>query len=66
MGNLAGKVAIVTGAASGIGKATAIRLAADGAQVIATDVAPAPAYPAGIEFLRQDVADGANVDASRQ
>jgi NAD(P)-dependent dehydrogenase (short-subunit alcohol dehydrogenase family) len=48
MGNLAGKVAIVTGAASGIGKATAARLAADGAAVIATDIAPAPAYSSGI------------------
>ena len=59
MGNLAGKVAIVTGAASGIGKATAARLAADGAKVIATDIAPVPAYSAGIEFLQQDVADPA-------
>lgn len=57
MGNLAGKVAIVTGAASGIGKATATRLASDGAQVIATDVVPPPDYPGGIEFLHQDVAD---------
>jgi 3-oxoacyl-[acyl-carrier protein] reductase len=34
----AGKAAIVTGAASGIGKATAARLAAEGANVLAVDV----------------------------
>ena len=35
---LKGKVAIVTGAASGIGRATALRLAAEGANVVAVDV----------------------------
>ncbi len=35
---LAGKTAIVTGGASGIGRATSIRLAAEGAQVISVDV----------------------------
>lgn len=57
MNNLAGKVAIVTGAASGIGLAAALRLCTDGAQVIATDIAAKPALPAEIEFLQQDVAD---------
>lgn len=38
MGKLDGKVALVTGAASGIGKGCAIRLAAEGAVVIATDI----------------------------
>lgn len=33
-------VAVVTGAASGIGRATALRLAAEGAKVLATDISP--------------------------
>ena len=37
MGRLSGKVALVTGAASGIGRATAQTLALEGARVIATD-----------------------------
>ncbi len=37
-GRLSGQVIFVTGAGSGIGRASAIRLAADGAAVIATDV----------------------------
>jgi len=39
MERLAGKVAIVTGAASGIGRATTKRFVAEGARVVATDVA---------------------------
>jgi NAD(P)-dependent dehydrogenase (short-subunit alcohol dehydrogenase family) len=38
-GRFSGKVAIVTGAASGIGRATAVRLATEGATVVAADVA---------------------------
>lgn len=37
-GRFAGKVAIVTGAASGLGRASAIRLAGDGAHVVAVDI----------------------------
>src|SRR6476661_8741493 len=40
-GRLSGKIAIVTGAASGIGKATAALFRAEGAEVIAADMAEA-------------------------
>ncbi|WP_439814375.1 SDR family NAD(P)-dependent oxidoreductase [Zavarzinia sp. CC-PAN008] len=55
-GRVAGKVAIVTGGASGLGRATAERLAQEGAIVVATDIAEPQAAPAGIAaFHRQDV-----------
>lgn len=38
MDRLIGRTAIVTGAASGIGKATALRLASEGANVVVTDI----------------------------
>ncbi len=46
----AGKVAIVTGAASGIGRATALRLAAEGASVWAADINGAGAEEA-VSFI---------------
>jgi 3-hydroxybutyrate dehydrogenase len=44
-----GRAVVVTGAASGIGRAIAERLEADGAQVLAVDRAPAPGGP-GVAF----------------
>jgi NAD(P)-dependent dehydrogenase (short-subunit alcohol dehydrogenase family) len=61
-GRLASEIAIVTGAGSGIGRATALRFAAAGARVLAVDrvaeglEATRAAAPAGIEILVQDVA----------
>ena len=72
--NLAGKVAVVTGAARGIGRAIAVELAANGADVVALDIAgpvsPAsnavPATPAELdETVRQITAYGRRSQAVR-
>lgn len=61
MANLTGKVAIVTGCASGIGAATLQRLRADGAEVLGTDLntdaGRALADQHGALFMAQDVSD---------
>jgi 3(or 17)beta-hydroxysteroid dehydrogenase len=63
MPDLRGKVAIVTGCASGIGAATVRRLRADGAEVLGTDLDAARGQAlcdaVGARFAVQDVSDRA-------
>ncbi|MGE5129360.1 MAG: SDR family NAD(P)-dependent oxidoreductase [Sphingomonadaceae bacterium] len=71
---LDGKTAIVTGAASGIGRATAETLAAAGAHVVLGDIAETKGEEAaqairraggGAEFFKLDVTDLASIDTFR-
>jgi len=61
---LAGRIALVTGAASGIGRATAQRLAAEGACVVIADLDGEKAQSAAAEIGGSDVAVGVAGDVS--
>ena len=67
-GRLAGRVAVVTGGGTGIGEAICVRLAGDGARVVALDVnGPAAELTAALcdgRAVVADVADSAAVDAA--
>ena len=60
----AGRIALVTGAAGGIGKAIATRLAADGACVVVADLDADRAREAAVEIGNTDVAVGVQADVT--
>jgi rhamnulose-1-phosphate aldolase/alcohol dehydrogenase len=61
---LAGRIALVTGAAGGIGKATATRLAAEGACVVIADLDREKAAAAAAEIGSADTAVGIRCDVT--
>jgi len=58
---LSGKVAVITGAARGIGDTIAARFLADGAKVLALDKMPPDEPRDGVSYLQTDVTDPGNV-----
>jgi len=63
---LAGRIALVTGAASGIGKAIATRLAAEGACVVIADLDLEKAQAAAAELGNTDVAIGVQANVTSE
>jgi len=61
---LATRIALVTGAASGIGRATAVKLAAEGACVVIADLDGAKAAAAAAAIGSSDVAIGVTADVT--
>jgi NAD(P)-dependent dehydrogenase (short-subunit alcohol dehydrogenase family) len=66
MGRLDGRVAVITGAASGIGKASARRFASEGAQVVVVDLADEAGEALADEiaglYVHADVTDAESVE----
>ena len=73
MGRVNGKVAIITGAASGMGKATVMRFLAEGASVVIADFnaetgaqalqeALSAGHEPNVRFIKTDVASEADVE----
>jgi NAD(P)-dependent dehydrogenase (short-subunit alcohol dehydrogenase family) len=74
MGRLQNRVAVITGGASGMGRATALRFLAEGAKVVVADFnaatgedtiaeASRAGYAAAVRFIRTDVAKEADIEA---
>ena len=63
--SLAGKVALITGASKGIGRATALRLAKDGASVVVNYMSDADGAREVVKQIGADKAIAVQADASK-
>jgi len=67
VGDLEGRVALVTGGARGLGAAAAKALAVEGAKVVVTDVSDGSATAAEVDgaYIKHDVTSGSLPSLSR-